>query len=63
MLFPVRLTDFQSLRNWQLVDADTGKDVAREIREYFIPDFSRWETDEREYVKAFTRLLADLTTE
>jgi len=23
-------------------DADTGKDSAREIREYFIPDFSNW---------------------
>ena len=33
---------------------------AREIREYFIPDFSRWK-DHDSYKKAFDRLLKDLT--
>jgi uncharacterized protein YjbI with pentapeptide repeats len=42
MLFPLRLADFETLRDWECFDADTGKDSAREIREYFIPDFSRW---------------------
>jgi hypothetical protein len=37
----------------------TGKDSAREIREYFIPDFSNWK-DHDSYQEAFQRLLSDL---
>lgn len=40
----------------------TGKDSAREIREYFIPDFSNWKTHEA-YQPAFERLLRDLKLE
>ena len=47
MLFPLRLVEFSTLRDWECFDADTGKDSAREIREYFIPDFSRWKEHER----------------
>ncbi|MFZ0706805.1 MAG: hypothetical protein WAM71_14460, partial [Candidatus Korobacteraceae bacterium] len=32
---------------------------AREIREYFIPDFSNWK-DHDSYQKAFSKLVADL---
>ena len=42
MLFPIRLVDFDSVKEWKCMDADTGRDMAREIREYFIPDFSNW---------------------
>jgi hypothetical protein len=42
VLFPIRLAPFETLRDWECFDADTGKDSAREIREYFIPDFSNW---------------------
>jgi hypothetical protein len=42
MLFPMRLIGFETLRDWECFDADTGKDSAREIREYYIPDFSDW---------------------
>ena len=59
VLFPIRLCSFEALRNWKLFDADTGKDLAREIREYFIPDFSNWK-DHDSYKKAFDRLLKDL---
>jgi uncharacterized protein YjbI with pentapeptide repeats len=59
MLFPVRLVDFDAIRDWEAFDADTGKDSAREIREYFIPDFSRWK-DHDAYQAAFDRLLRDL---
>jgi uncharacterized protein YjbI with pentapeptide repeats len=59
MLFPVRLVAFVSLRAWECFDGDTGKDSAREIREYFIPDFSNWK-DHDSYQKAFERLLRDL---
>ena len=43
-------------------DADTGKDSAREIREYFIPDFSNWK-DHDSCQRAFQRLVSDLKTE
>jgi hypothetical protein len=62
MLFPVRLVEFSTLRDWECFDADTGKDSAREIREYFIPDFSRWKEHDC-YQEAFDRLLRDLKTE
>jgi hypothetical protein len=59
----VRLVDFETLRDWECFDADTGKDSAREIREYFIPHFSLWKTDHDAYSKAFERLLKDLRSE
>lgn len=34
VLFPVALVDFESLRGWEWSDRDSGKDSAREIREY-----------------------------
>ena len=59
VLFPVRLVEFEVLRDWECFDADTGKDSAREIREYFIPDFSNWK-DHDSYQTAFQRLVKDL---
>jgi uncharacterized protein YjbI with pentapeptide repeats len=61
-LFPVRLVDFETLRTWECFDADSGKDLAVELREYFIPDFSNWK-DHDSFETAFTRLLKDLRTE
>jgi hypothetical protein len=62
MLFPLRLVEYSTLRDWECFDADTGKDSAREIREHFIPDFGRWKEHDR-YREAFDRLLRDLKTE
>ncbi|MFZ0318607.1 MAG: toll/interleukin-1 receptor domain-containing protein [Candidatus Sulfotelmatobacter sp.] len=59
VLFPIRLAPFETLRDWECFDADTGKDSAREIREYFIPDFSNWK-DHDSYQEAFDRLIGDL---
>ena len=59
VLFPIRLAPFETLRDWESFDADTGKDSAREIREYFIPDFSNWK-DHDSYQEAFQRLISDL---
>ena len=36
----VRNTGFEALRDWTCVNADTGKGLALEVREYFISDFS-----------------------
>jgi hypothetical protein len=59
VLFPIRLAPFETLRDWECFDADTGKDSAREIREYFIPDFSNWKNHDT-YQEAFQRLISNL---
>ena len=41
-LFPIRLVSIDRIRDWSCFDADTGKDLAVELREYHIPDFSNW---------------------
>ena len=61
-LFPIRLVDFEAIRDWQCFDADVGKDLAVEIREYFIPDFSNWK-DHDSFEEAWTGLLEDLKAE
>ena len=62
MLFPISLVPFERLKQWKAFDADTGKDSAQEIREYYIPDFSNW-NDHDSYAAAFQRLLRDLRAE
>jgi hypothetical protein len=62
VLFPVRLVSFEAIRDWELFDADEGKDLATEIREYFVPDFSDWKNHDS-YTEAFQNLLRDLKTE
>jgi TIR domain/Pentapeptide repeats (8 copies) len=62
VLFPVGMVNFEKLRDWECFDADTGRDAAREIREYFIPDFSNWK-DFDSYQKNFQHLLRDLKAE
>jgi uncharacterized protein YjbI with pentapeptide repeats len=61
-LFPIGLIDFEEIRKWEAFDADVGKDMAREVREYYIPDFSNWKNHDS-YKKAFDRLLRDLRAE
>jgi uncharacterized protein YjbI with pentapeptide repeats len=61
-LFPIRLVEFDVIREWVCFDADSGKDLAVEIREYFIPDFSNWK-DHDSFEAAWTRLLEDLKAE
>jgi uncharacterized protein YjbI with pentapeptide repeats len=61
-LFPVRLVEFETLRDWECFDADSGKDLAVELREYFIPDFSDWKEHDQ-FEAAFARLLKDLKSE
>jgi hypothetical protein len=59
VLFPISLAPFSAILEWECFDAETGKDSAREIREYFIPDFSNWK-DHDSYQRAFEGLLKDL---
>ena len=58
-LFPIRLVDFERIRDWICHDADAGKDLAVEVREYFIPDFSHWK-DHESFEASFKGLFKDL---
>jgi hypothetical protein len=58
-LFPIRLVDFEVIRGWKCFDADSGKDLGVEIREYYIPDFTNWK-DHDSFEAAFARLIKDL---
>lgn len=62
VLFPIRLVDYERIKTWKCCDADRGKDSAKEIREYFIPDFTNW-NDHDAYTASFERLLKDLKAE
>jgi len=50
------MTDFETLRDWTCFDADTGKDLAVEVREYFIPDFSNWKNHDASGQHQITRV-------
>jgi hypothetical protein len=61
MLFPVALVPYDpAIKEWECFDGDRGKDSAREIREYYIPDFSGWERDNAAYQREFEKLVAAL---
>ncbi len=62
VLFPIGLAPYHDIKDWECFDADIGKDSAKEIREYFIPDFSNWK-DHDAFEKEFKRLLDDLKKE
>jgi uncharacterized protein YjbI with pentapeptide repeats len=61
-LFPIRLCSFDMLRSWECFDADSGKDLGVEVREYYVPDFTHWNDDDA-FETAFARLLRDLRDE
>ncbi len=46
IIFPVTLASFERLRLWECFDADVGRDIAVELREYVIPDFSDWQDEQ-----------------
>jgi uncharacterized protein YjbI with pentapeptide repeats len=53
MLFPARLVSYEALQAWECFDS------AREIREYYVPDFSNWKHHDS-YKREFEKLLRDL---
>ena len=61
-LFPIRLVDFDTIQAWEYFDADYGEDLAAEIRQYHIPDFSNWKEHDK-FEVGFDRLLRDLRAE
>jgi len=59
VLFPISIVPMEDVRQWECFDADSGKDLAVEVREYFISDFSQWQTDDH-YWQQFNKLLQGL---
>jgi len=59
VLFPISIMPFERLRRWECFDSDTGQDLARTVREYFIPDFSDWANTAR-YGRELQRLVHSL---
>jgi len=45
VLFPISLVPFEKIKNWVIED-DQTPDLAKEIRKFYIPDFSRWQNRE-----------------
>jgi len=62
VLFPISLTKFKNLRDWECFDSDYGRDLAKEIREYHIPNFENWK-DHDEYKVNFDKLVGSLKIE
>lgn len=62
MLFPLGLVDYEALMRWECIDADILEDSARVIREYYVPDFSKWKNHDS-YQVEFEKLLRDLKPE
>ncbi|HEV7403876.1 MAG TPA: TIR domain-containing protein [Chthoniobacteraceae bacterium] len=58
-LFPVRICDYDTLLRWECRDSSSGKDLAEEVRQYFIPDFSNWKSHDQ-FEACFARLVRDL---
>lgn len=61
-LFPISIVPFEKIKQWELIDADEGRDLAQEIREYYIPDFSDWKNHDT-FAKEFAKLRKDMQLE
>jgi hypothetical protein len=57
-----RLMDFDTLREWTCFDADAGKDLAEEVRSYYLPDFSNWKNHDA-FEAEFAKLQKALSDE
>ena len=58
VLFPISIMPHQKIVDWECFDADTGMDMARDIRKFYIPDFSDWK-DHDSFQAEFERLVRD----
>lgn len=61
-LFPIRLVDYEAIMEWERFDPDEGTDLAREVRKYYIPDFSNWKNHD-DFEREFNRLYESLKAE
>jgi uncharacterized protein YjbI with pentapeptide repeats len=59
VFYPIRIAEFDTIRAWTLFDADSGLDIAKRVREYYIPDFSEW-GNPLNIAEQLSRLVEDL---
>jgi hypothetical protein len=59
VLYPISICSLEELAKWEAIAPGTGKESTREIREYFIPNFSNW-PDHYSYRQVFSQFLRDL---
>lgn len=62
VLFPIGLASIKDIQAWECFDADSGKDLAVELREYLIPDFSNWQ-DDAEFDRLISKVVKSLDTD
>jgi hypothetical protein len=62
VLFPIGLASWKEIKAWSAFDPDMGKDLAKVVREYHIPAFSKWK-DHDAFEAAFARMIRDLKAE
>jgi hypothetical protein len=55
-LFSLDLVDFDSIREWECFDPDSGKALRSSCASNFIPDFSPWKEHDQ-FEASFARLL------
>lgn len=61
-LFPIRLVPFDVLKQWKLFDSDSGRDLARYVRDFYVPDFSGWRNEDA-FLTAVEHLCRDLRSD
>lgn len=62
ILFPISLMPISDLKKWECFDADSGKDLAVELREYYIPSITNW-NDPTEFDRFFSEIIRGLKAE
>ena len=62
VLFPISLIDFGKIEEWEFPDSK-GRDLAEEIRLYYIPSFVGWDKDNEAYTTEFGKLLNSFHSE
>lgn len=60
VLFPIALVPFSEVLTWKQFNADLGEDTAREIREYFLPNFSDWKSNHDAYHRSLQKIVVAL---
>jgi hypothetical protein len=59
VLYPVAICPLEELSKWDEIDPAACNEAGREIREYFIPNFSNW-PDHYSFRQVFSEFLRDL---
>lgn len=59
VLFPISIVPHEKVQDWECFDTDTGMDMARDIRQFYIPDFTKWK-DHDAFQAEFEKLVRDL---